>query len=475
MTKVEFFCKIKLYFYIFEDVQFEMIDIADNKLMITKRQRNYNEIIIAVIIILSRIPFIFNSLGQDLDGWREVYSGKILSEYHIYNVSRFPGYPFPEFVFSLFNQQPYWYLNSLSILFTMGACIFFYRILEYFKVSFSFLLAVILSFVPIIYLNSTVVMDYNWSLFFMLGSLYFIVIKNKWTAVIFFGLMISCRLNNAIFLPAFAFLVYFQFGENLKKAITFSVLLVLSAVFFFLPVIVRYEGDFLHSYGTESISLFSLFSLSTLYVYGAIGTLGILVSLVLQFFADRFKNFQLLLKDHFIVFCFLIIFINFIFFVKFPLESGYLIPSIPFILIILQRILSDKLMKFTLLSLLISPFLISINAKNFQIKGSIFVNENYEDQELQYCKILIQKIKSAPENSVIHVGNFYEQLVLMGDFDLKKIKLVNHLSQENINSIKKAEKKLYYIETSGSKAENEKTHLFDEFGTLLYPKFELMR
>ncbi|ANF50382.1 hypothetical protein A0O34_07575 [Chryseobacterium glaciei] len=475
MTKVEFFCKIKLYFYIFEDLQLEMTDITDKKLMTAKPQINRKEAIIAVIILLSRIPFIFNSLGQDLDGWREVYSGKILSEYHIYNVSRFPGYPFPEFVFSLFHQQPYWYLNSLSIIFTMGACLFFYRILEYFKVSLSFLLAIILSFVPIIYLNSTVVIDYNWSLFFMLGSLYFILIKKKWVAVIFFGLMISCRLNNAIFLPAFAFLAYFQFGKNLKETIIFSGLLVLSAIIFFLPVIVRYEGDFLHSYGTESASLFSLFSLSTLYVYGAIGTLGILTSLIIQFFTDRFKNIQLLLKGHFIGFCFLMIFINFIFFVKYPLESGYLIPSIPFILIISQRILSDKLMKFTLLSLLISPFLISVNAKNFQIKGSIFVNENYEDQELQYCKTLIQKIKSAPENSIIHVGNFYEQLVLMGDFDFKKVKLINNLSPENINLIKKGEKKLYYIETSNSDAENEKTHLFNEYGTLLYPKFELMR
>ncbi|MET3535566.1 glycosyltransferase family 39 protein [Chryseobacterium limigenitum] len=452
-----------------------MTDITDNKLMITKPQINNKEIIIALIILLSRIPFIFNSLGQDLDGWREVYSGKILSEYHIYNVSRFPGYPFPEFVFSLFYKQPYWYLNSLSILFTMGACIFFYRILEYFKVSLSFLLAVSLSFIPIIYLNSTVVMDYNWSLFFMLGSLYFILIKKKWAAVIFFGLMISCRLNNAIFLPAFTFIAYFQLGKNLKETIIFSVLLVLSAIFFFLPVIVRYEGDFLHSYGTESVSLFSLFSLSTLYVYGAIGTLGILASLVMQFFTDRFKNIQLLLKDYFIVFCFLMIFINFIFFVKFPLESGYLIPSIPFILIILQRILSDKLMKFALFSLLISPFLIHINTKKVHIKGSIFMNENYEDQELQYCKILIQKIKSTPENSVIHVGNFYEQLVLMGNFDFKKVKLINNLSQENIKSIKKGEKKLYYLETPNSDEENEKTHLFDEFGILLYPKFELAR
>ncbi|AZA53071.1 hypothetical protein EG348_08610 [Chryseobacterium sp. G0201] len=475
MTKVEFFCKIKLYFYIFEVLQLKMTDITNNKLITTKPPINNKEVIIAMIILLSRIPFIFNSLGQDLDGWREVYSGKMLSEYHVYNVSRFPGYPFPEFVFSLFHQQPYWYLNSLSIIFTIGACLFFYRILEYFKISLSFLMAIVLSFVPIVYLNSTVVMDYNWSLFFMLGSLYFLLIKKKWAAIIFFGLMISCRLNNAIFLPAFTFLAYFQLGKNLKETIIFSVLLVLSAIIFFLPVILRYRGDFLHSYGTESVSLFSFFSLSILYVYGAIGTLGILTSLAIQFFTDKFKNIQFLLKDHFIVFCSLMIFINLIFFVKYPLESGYLIPSIPFILIILQRIISDKLMKFALFSLIISPFLISVNAKNFKIKGSILMNENYEDQELKYCKIVIQKIKSGPENSIIHVGNFYEQLVSMGDFDFKKIKLVNHLSQENISLIKKGEKKLYYIETSNSDAENEKTHLFNEYGILLYPKFELMR
>lgn len=135
------------------------------------------EIFIFLIVLLSRIPFIFNSLGVDLDGWREVFSGKILSETGIYNVSRFPGYPFPEIVLSLFYQSSYWVINLLSVIFTAGSSLFLYKILEFFRIKNSVLLSIASSFIPAVFINSTVMIDYKWSLFFLLGSLYFCCIK----------------------------------------------------------------------------------------------------------------------------------------------------------------------------------------------------------------------------------------------------------------------------------------------------------
>ncbi|MFP3835476.1 hypothetical protein [Chryseobacterium sp. SIMBA_028] len=237
--------------------------------------RYFKEIIITLVVVLSRLPFIFNSLGSDLDAWREVYTGKVWHEEHVYNVSRFPGYPFSEFIYSLVYDRPYWYINLLSVLFTVGCCLFFFRILEFFKIKLSFFISIVFAFIPIIYINSTVAMEYNWSLFFLLASVYSILNKRLGVAALFFGLIVSTRFNNIIFLPAFLFLTYYYAEKNIKKVLQFSILSLLFICIFFLPVILKYGTHFVQSSGASEVSYPTLLSLGTLHVYGALGIAAI--------------------------------------------------------------------------------------------------------------------------------------------------------------------------------------------------------
>lgn len=439
--------------------------------------RYLKEVIITLVVVLSRLPFIFNSLGSDLDAWREVYTGKIWSEEHIYNVSRFPGYPFSEFIFSLIYDWPYWCINLLSVFFTVGCCLCFFRILEFFKIKLSFLISLVLSFTPIIYINSTVAMEYNWSLFFLLASVYSILNKKLWAASIFFGLIVSTRFNNIIFLPAFFFLTYYFTGKDIKKVIRFSMLTLLFTFIFFLPVILKYGIHFLQSSGASEVSYPTLLSLGTLHVYGALGISAIFLALTTQLIKGGFQKTDLH-KDHFMLFCIIMILSNLIFFIKYPLEAGYLIPSIPFVLILLQKILDQKLIKIVLYGLLISPFFIHINTKKIDIKGIIFVNEDYEDQELEYCKNLIKKIEILSQDTprIFHVGNFSEQILMMSNFEKNNtIKIVKKLAQEDKDAIINKKYTLYYINTVDGKIENDKTHMLDQHGILFYKDFELVK
>lgn len=442
-------------------------------------KRYFKEIMIVIIVLLSRLPFIFNSLGTDLDAWREVYTGKVLHEDHIYNVSRFPGYPFPEFLYSLVYDYPYWAINLLSVFFTAGCCLYLFKILNFLAIKLSFLISLVFSFVPIIYLNSTIAMEYNWSLFFLLGSVYYLLQKNLWLSALLCGLMVSTRFNNIIFLPAFAFLMYIYSEKDIKKVAQFSILASLSICTFFSPVILKYGTHFMQSYGDSEVSLGSIVSLATLYIYGALGILGIILAFILQIFSrggyQKVKNIP---KNHFAVFSILMIISNLAFFIKYPLEPGYLIPSVPFILILLYYILNENLIKPVLLTLFLSPFFIHINAEKIRVTGSVFINENYEDQQLQYCRDLIQEIKihSEKQPSIFHVGNYSEQVLLIGNFDKNSnLKIVKHLSSQDQKDIINKKYTLYYSNTENGKTENSKTHMLDQYGILLYKDFELKR
>ncbi|MDN3692127.1 hypothetical protein QWZ06_07565 [Chryseobacterium tructae] len=433
---------------------------------------------IVLIVLLSRLPFIFNSLGSDLDAWREVYTGKILHEDHIYNVSRFPGYPLPELSYSLLYDSPYWVINLLSVLFTIGCCLYLFKILNFLKVNLSFPITIAFPFIPVIYLNSTVAMEYNWSLFFLLSSTYYLLKKNLWVSTMLFGLMVSARFNNIIFLPAFVFLIYAYSEKDIKRTIQFTALTFLFTFLFFVPVILKYGISFLQSSGDPEFNLSSLLSLATLYVFGTLGILAIIIGLTLQFFTHDCQKLKDLPQNNFAIFSILIVIFNLAFFIKYPLEAGYLIPSIPFILILLYYIMNEKLMKPVLFAVLLSPFLIHVNATKIQIKGTVFVNEDYENQQLKYAKDLIREINTHIQDqpAIFHLGNYSEQVLLIGNFDKNSnIKIVKNLSLKDQQEIINQKSSLYYINTNDGKIENNKTHMLDNYGILLYKDFELKR
>lgn len=436
------------------------------------------EIMIVLIVLLSRLPFIFNSLGTDLDAWREVYTGKVLYENHIYNVSRFPGYPLPEFLYSLVYHYPYWVINLLSVLFTAGCCIYLFKILNFLNIKLSFLITIVFPFVPIIYLNSTTAMEYNWSLFFLLAGVYHLLNKKIWLSALLLGLMISTRFNNIIFLPAFLFLAYIYLEKDIKKILQFSVLTGIFICIFFSPVILKYGINFLQSYGDSEVNLASILSLGTIYIYGTLGILAIILGLIIQLFREGYQRVKDVSKNHFALFSIMMIISNLIFFIRYPLEPGYLIPSVPFILILLQYIMNEKVMKPVLFALFLSPFLIHLTAKKVQFTGSVFINEKYEDQELAYCKKVIQEIKKRSENqpAIFHLGNFSEQILLMGNFDQNSnIKIVKNLNPKDQEDIINKKLPLYYIDTGNAKEENSKTHMLDQYGILFHKDFELKR
>ena len=431
---------------------------------------------LVIIITLSRLPFIFNSIGCDYDIWREAFSGKMIREQHIYNVSRFPGYPFPEFLFSLIYKFPYWLINSFSVLFTIGSTIFFYEILLLKKNKQSFLISLAFSFVPLIFINSTIAMDYNWSLFFILACTYYLMKEKIITASIFFGLIISTRFNNIIFFLPFLYFIYTEFQE---KRIIYTTRFFLSATFFsllfFSPVIIRYDGKFLYHYGADEISLKQIISFSTLYIFGFIGCLSLFLFSIKQFWIDRkiiTINYFRIDKDNFMFFSAIMVFINLLFFIKFPLEAGYLTPSVPFLFIIFSNFLSKQSMKLYLISMFISPFFLLLTAQKFDILGIVFSNEKMENQQLKNSAILLDKIEKLPKNSVVLVSSSYDHLLfLKGGNGFTQKKLLKEITLSELKTLKKKKTPFFYTEEAKELSNKQVSVSLEKFGKSIHPIF----
>lgn len=432
--------------------------------------------LLVIVITVSRLPFIFNSIGCDFDIWREAYSGKILREQHIYEVSRFPGYPFSEILFSLIYKFPYWFINSFSVLFTLGAALFFYKILLFKKINYALLISTAFSFVPVIFINSTNAIDYNWSLFFILGCTYFLMKEKITVATIFFGLIVSSRFNNLIFILPFLYFIYTEFKEKRRDyLIRFFLGSFFFLLLFFSPIIIKYKCKFLYHYGADNISLKQVISFSTLYIFGLIGCLSLLFFSVKELWIKRREIFIKISKsyqDNFLIFSAIMVLLNFLFFIRFPLEAGYLTPSIPFFLILISNFFSKQSLKLFLISLFFSPFLLFLSAQKFEILGMVFSNEKMENQQLENSKNLINKIDRLPKNSVVFVSDSYEHLAFIkggkGFIDkkiLKKITLVE------LKTLKEKSVPIFYTEEAKMLSAQSISAYLEKYGKCIHPIF----
>lgn len=252
-----------------------------------------------------------------------------------------------------------------------------------------------------------------------------------------------------MFILPFIFLVYSQ-SKNIKITLVFIFRATLFSILFFLPVIIRYQGKFLYHYGTEITSLKVYFSLGTLYLYGAIGSVVLALIIINNVLLNRkhiLQSLTVIRKDFFYVFCIILITTNYLFFLKFPLEPGYLIPSIPFVVIILSKLIDEKSFKLLMYSFLISPFFLYVRANEFSLKGVLFVNEEEENKQLEKTYSKISQINQLPDNTIVYVSDLYEYLLLLkGKNGYPNKNIYKTLDKEKIIELKNKKIQIFYLE-----------------------------
>jgi hypothetical protein len=160
--------------------------------------------VLALAVLLSRLPFLGPGAGNDNDGWFLVNAAREIAATGRYTTSRFPGYPVQEWLASWIARAgggPV-AMNLLSAI-AAAACAFaFARLLRRLGARDVVLAAAALVCVPAAWVASVSAMDYLFAVAFVIAAGHARVSGRSALAGLWLGLAIGTRLTSATLLPA---------------------------------------------------------------------------------------------------------------------------------------------------------------------------------------------------------------------------------------------------------------------------------
>lgn len=376
----------------------------------------------ALFILATRLPFLSDGYGVDSDAWGVALAAKSIAETGQYEVSRFPGYPVQEIVLSFFADKGPLTFNLLTALMSTMGIVFFAMTLRKLRFRYVFLAATALAFVPTLFINSTNTIDYLWAFAFLMAGMHFIVTKKPITAGIMMGLAIGCRLTSgAMILPYAIMLLGSDYSRRniLRMALFAGVALAAGAVCF-LPVFLKYGISFFTYYNVPYPSIPKVLYKFTLETWGMLGFFGLLCGLAMLFAPSRHKARQYLfprrVNINYVLPWIIAIDLYIISFIVLPMESGYLIPLIPFVILLLGKYLFDKAFIFFALTLIFSPFVGGISPVDRQ-------DAAHKEVDRRYISVSGERLDFDPFTGPLiiyqqrreHAQEFMEKVMLMAD------------------------------------------------------------
>ncbi|MFZ3060224.1 MAG: hypothetical protein WA102_10885 [Candidatus Methanoperedens sp.] len=350
-------------------------------------------IYLALIFFISRISFIalgFSAFTNptDQDVLAVVNSAYLLRYDYAYTVSRFPGYPLYEFVNALFIGGGWIATNTATMVVSFICIIIFAKILNLFKMKNKALLVFTFAFIPIIWINSSITMDYMWSLMFIMLGVYLVFLGKYPMAGIAIGLAIGSRFTSA-FMVIPLFFWAFQKKEKIKDIMIFIYIAMGTALVVFLPVFYKYKLEILQGSGFLSttpirnpISMMTNLAFENMVteLFGLAALIFLIFTIILTFKSKPVNENKDLL-----FFCWITIIIFVLLYFIFPYKVAYLIPVIPWTLIVINENLKKNFTVIVCVLLLLNG-IVSIKVINEENSPMLkldtgLVIKNYEERK----------------------------------------------------------------------------------------------
>jgi hypothetical protein len=236
--------------------------------------------------------------------------------------------------------------------------------------------------------------------------------------------------------------------SNLDKCLKFTLPALLTGFIFYIPALREYGFTFFTYYDVPYPSIPKVLYKLSVEVWGIVGFAGLVISVGLLFLPDRITNRKFLfprsVNEKYVIAWLVAVDLYIIAYLKLPMESGYLIPVVPFVILILGKYLYNKAFIFLSVMLLVSPFLFSVSpverfdaetpsafskdihaaGENVRIdflKGPVFSYESRRKNAADFTGKLIQSFDTISLPSVIISGRWYNQLIVESG-DTNKLK-----------------------------------------------------
>ena len=343
------------------------------------------ELWLVLVVIVTRLPFVFAGYGRDGDGWLVMQTASRIAATGHYAASRLPGYPLVEYAFAALPwKEPVW-ANGLTVLVTAAAAVMFYRLAVRLRCGSPFLLSLAFVMTPVVYVASAVTMDYLWALALILGSLLLALRRDALAGAAAVGLAAAsgaalglatgARITSALFaLELVPLLATTPRGRRVRTAAAFIVGLAAAVALVWWPVLVTYGRGFLTFYEAQSPSLTQRVAHGTFQVWGLLGLLGLATAFVIEAphgFAgvrQRLRSASLDERWWLGLLCALVV-AELVVFVRLPHEAGYLIPVVPLVLLLAGKVGGKKAVTVLCVCLIVSPFLLNLDDYDFSREG----------------------------------------------------------------------------------------------------------
>lgn len=461
------------------------------------RKEPYNYIIFALIVFLSRIPFLFTGFGMDGDSWAVAVAAKSFLNTGVYEVSRFPGYPVHELISSVVSWGGYFAANLLTTIVSTLGFIAFALILKQLRFKYIFLASFALAAVPVIYISSVTNIDYCWALTCILYSYLFLLRKKIPLAGIFLGLAIGCRITSGALLIPFCLMLLpnNNFKKHIRNILLFAFFSLATALLCYLPVLFKYGVSFFTFYDVAYPSIPKVLYKFFFETWGIIGTLAIIVGVLLIFLPDsitaRKYLFPKSINERYVVTWLIAIDIYIVAFLYLPVESGYLIPIIPFVIILLGKYLYQTAFKIFAALLIASPFAFGlspegkVNSPDFSaskislkaagenigidpLKGPSILYESRREIEYAFTQKITLSLDTFSVPTLLLTGKWQNMVVYQQKKANAKLVLKDYISEEELLQYIGKNYLVYYLPTQDS--DNLKKYRYDikMFGAIKY-------
>ena len=373
--------------------------------------------ILGFLFILSRIPLLNLGFGSDPDAWRIANSAFDLHYFGIYHPSRFPGYPLPEFFNSLIINYGWLATNAATMILSLISVYIFARILKELNIKNKGILVVTYAFLPILWINSAITMDYMWALSFILLTWFFIIRKQYALAGLMMGLAIGSRITSVILILPFIYLISVE-NKEIKKIIYFFVTTCATALFLFLPLYLRYGLNFVSYYPTQTGMSFIWYDMA--YYFGILAVLFGLILFILSF-KKLFEN--VIKKDEITIFSLFSIFLVVFLYIWAPYDVSYLIPAIPFGLLLVNEISKKNLCGILCVFLLLNSFIYVGLSSDLSVvigKGAVISDYGFRTELMNN----LDEITANINNSIIISAEYFPIMCYMYEKSQKNKQII---------------------------------------------------